>query len=288
MKKLNVYLVRHAESRNNSKNQHDTSSRIQHEPSELRPVSTRESDPALTSRGEAQAEAAAQLLRRITEDEATDRSLKPKRIFVSGFKRALETCAPIATALNIQPELRLDLHEEGGIFEGSRRSSAAELAALPKRHGLTAEGMREVIPSLSGTDVVPIEGWWRGGRETPEEAVSRAQQCAKWLWQLAEDAEPGDGEDGEEEAQAVICVSHGLYMDKLIKALAGLPPGLSSALFLTSNCGYWMIQLRVDHNADNPRVAVLAASNVVDHIPMAIRTGHTMGGVSHCQPSYFP
>ncbi|CAK9113417.1 unnamed protein product, partial [Durusdinium trenchii] len=62
---------------------------------------------------------------------------------------------------------------------------------------------------------------------------------AEWLWKMAE--ERGTEEDaGHDSSGAVVCVTHGLFMDRLIKALAGLDPHLGDMLIMTFNCAYWL------------------------------------------------
>mmetsp|Transcript_32374 Transcript_32374/g.58828 ORF Transcript_32374/g.58828 Transcript_32374/m.58828 type:complete len:329 (+) Transcript_32374:96-1082(+) len=308
---LFVYLVRHAESSNNSRDLHDqrgapsaasstngtTSSggdalsstkrrkteadgvQVQHGDAPTK--SSREPDPCLTSRGRKQAVAVARLLQRIREDPATDPRHRPQQLYTSGFCRALETSKPMVELLKLDPQLQSDLHEEGGVFEGPRRSS--HVVDYPKRYGFSAAEMRKVLPSIIGTESVPEKGWWVGGQETEEESAKRARRCSEWLWKLVEKT---DSSADTAEAGAVVCVTHGLFMDRLIKALSGLQPDLGSVLFMSFNCAYWLVQLRIDPQAPDQRKAVMACCNVVDHVPMSIRTGHSICGISHCQPSY--
>mmetsp|Transcript_3367 Transcript_3367/g.7961 ORF Transcript_3367/g.7961 Transcript_3367/m.7961 type:complete len:331 (+) Transcript_3367:151-1143(+) len=326
VKALYVYLVRHAESKNNSRELHDlrssvnlpttpsasttarafgrggesvaadVSAKIDEEDDKTgqqmaeqsvsllsSPRPSREPDPGLTDRGKSQAEAVARLLRTIRDDPKTEPRLQPRLLFTSGFLRALETCYPIAESLQTAPELHSDLHEEGGVFEGPRRGVRRE--SYPMHHGLNAERMREVLPSLKVTESVPEQGWWPGGVEQPAAATDRAHRCAEWLWKLAEEQGAEESRSSESPG-AVVCVTHGLFMDRLLKALAGLDPHLGSVLFMSFNCAYWLVQLRLNHDEHTPRIAVMAACNVVDHVPMSIRTGHSMCGISHCQPSY--
>ncbi|OLP90477.1 hypothetical protein AK812_SmicGene27953 [Symbiodinium microadriaticum] len=119
--------------------------------------------------------------------------LQPRLLFTSGFLRALETCYPIAESLQTAPELHSDLHEEGGVFEGPRRGVRRE--SYPMHHGLNAQRMCEVLPSLKVTESVPEQGWWPGGVEQPAAATDRAHRCAEWLWKLAE-------EQGAEESRS--------------------------------------------------------------------------------------
>mmetsp|Transcript_69915 Transcript_69915/g.166894 ORF Transcript_69915/g.166894 Transcript_69915/m.166894 type:complete len:328 (+) Transcript_69915:111-1094(+) len=324
VKALYVYLVRHAESKNNSRDLHDVS--VMNLPSplasplasptarHLSPVACegrgvkliklseddstsqqaetdllhsprpgREPDPGLTERGKEQAKAVADLLQKIRDDPKTERRLRPQFVYTSGFLRALETCQPIAESLSLPPQFHSDLHEEGGVFAGPRRG--VRLESYPMHYGMNGGQMCDVLPGLTGTDNVPEQGWWGGGQEAPEEAQLRARRCAEWLWKLAE--ERGANEDYKSESSgAVVCVTHGLFMDRLIKALAGLDPHLGSVIFMSFNCAYWLVQLRLDHDPERPRIAVMAASNVIDHVPMSIRTGHSICGIAHCQPSY--
>lgn len=299
MKALYVYVVRHAESANNFKQVDD---RFLEEvapsakrpcleengkaPEEAaapapaaaprRPASIRMPDPVLTARGHSQAAATGHLFRQLAGDPSTIPRLRPKRIFSSGFSRALQTCRPIAEALELMPELALDLHEEGGVFEGPRRNRQGDYTT---RHGLNGEQMCELLPALRGSDAVESRGWWRGGVETAEEAAERAHRCTEWLWDLLDQQAP-------DEPGAVVCVSHGLFADRWLKALIGLPPAPGALVIMTANCGYWLIGLHLDPAAKLPRQAVLAACNVVDHVPMPIRTGHKIGAYAHCQPSY--
>lgn len=279
-KELNVYILRHAESSNNAKGAHDVrvdgaSPAKKSKVSEAASAKQREPDPALTDRGIAQAEAAARLFSRIAKDPAAALSLRPSRIFVSGLSRALETCVPIARSLSLDPELEMMLHEEGGVFEGPRRGRGD--GQWPQRHGLNAEKMRQLVPNAKGLESVPDKGWWRGDMEDSESVTVRANQCVEWLWSLA---------DAQESPGAIICVSHGLFMDRWLKALLGMNPTDARNWFLTANCAYWLIGLRLDQSAAVPRQTLLLACNVVDHIPMSIRTGHNLAGHSHCQPSY--
>lgn len=306
-KALYVYVVRHGESENNFRDCHDVAGNEAAKspgaapPSKVIKVASgadapgsasgsgntaadanarnlRQCDPGLTKRGQGQADAVARLLRCLADDPATGARLRPGRVFVSGFLRALQTCRPISDALGVQPELLPDLHEEGGVFLGGRHDP--DRHQLPLRHGLTGEQMLQHLPNLQGTDTVPAQGWWRGGCETSEECAARAQRCAQFLWSLT-DTSTGDIRDG-----AVVCVTHGLFMDRLLKAFMGLPPTTASVRLMTANCAYWLLVLREEPTSTVPRHVVVAAANVIDHVPMSIRTGHKMSGFSHCQPSY--
>lgn len=281
---LHFYLVRHAESANNSKGHHDEAGDKAAEPAakRARPTSGgREPDPPLTEKGWAQARAAGHVFRQIAGDSATCPDLRPSQLYVSGFKRALQTCSSLATALDLKPKLALDIHEAGGIFLGSRKEqgrNGSDGTMLSPVHGLSADEMQELMPGLACPEGLPDVGWWRGGYEVETDFKARAQRCAEWMWTMVEDngVEPG----------AVVCVTHGLFLDYWLKALLGMPVTHKGAGFLTANAAYWLVQLEVDPDSSERHVTVLAA-NVVDHVPMAVRTGHSLGsGVKHTQPSY--
>eukprot|EP00435_Cladocopium_sp_Y103_P071428 s182_g37.t1 len=244
-------------------------------------------EPKVESAPPKEAEAASAASAASAPSEKTSRQeisvLRPSFVYTSGFQRALETCYPIAESLNLPPRFHQDLHEEGGVFEGPRRGIRRE--SYPLHFGMNSNQMCQVLPGLQGTENIPEQGWWVGGQEPPNDAQRRANRCAEWLWKMAEE-QGCDEAFPEESSGAVVCVTHGLFMDRLIKALAGLDPHLGSMLIMTSNCAYWLVQLRIDHDENTPRIAVMAACNVVDHVPMSIRTGHSICGIAHCQPSY--
>ncbi|CAK0886927.1 unnamed protein product, partial [Prorocentrum cordatum] len=107
MKRLCVYLIRHAESENNARGDHDVSGSDTpgdagcddgvSSPAAKR-AKTRQADPGLTEQGHAQARAVGQLLRRLQTDEKTRPEQRPRLLFASGFKRALQTCRHVSEA----------------------------------------------------------------------------------------------------------------------------------------------------------------------------------------------
>lgn len=319
---LNVYFVRHAESLNNANQHHDerpdeasgqpglngtTTSEASAEcPLKKRKVSkTRRPDPGLSNRGFLQSKALAHFFSCLAEDPSTHSSLRPRRLFTSGFRRSLQTCQAVAGLLNLEPELAADIFEEGGVFHGSRAACPADSRqGHPLAHGLNASEMLQLLPCLKGADVVPDRGWWRGGQEAKEDTQSRAQACAEWLWDMCREragncAVPESpsacATNGKEAAAtadsgdpgAIVLITHGLFLDRLLKALIGMPPMSDRAVFLTANCAYWLLRLQLvpDGEAQRRRAALMAC-NVVDHVPMHIRTGHSLGSWYHVPPSY--
>ena len=102
------------------------------------------------------------------------------------------------------------------------------------------------------------------------------------MWQLVESVAPG------QDAPAVIVVSHGLFYDRLLKSLLDLDPLADDKLFLTANCAYWLVQLDSYNSPDgsNKKRMSLLTSNDVGHVPMSVRTGHSMQGVKYRSKSY--
>ncbi len=88
---VDLYLVRHAQSRNNAQ-----------------PVELRVEDPALTDLGHEQAR---RLAERVTR-------LRLTKLFTSPFRRALQTAEHVRLATGLIPEVRIDLHEKGGCVSG--------------------------------------------------------------------------------------------------------------------------------------------------------------------------
>eukprot|EP00929_Paragymnodinium_shiwhaense_P057019 TRINITY_DN28538_c0_g1_i1.p1 TRINITY_DN28538_c0_g1~~TRINITY_DN28538_c0_g1_i1.p1 ORF type:complete len:360 (+),score=55.95 TRINITY_DN28538_c0_g1_i1:112-1080(+) len=291
------YLVRHAESDNNANQHNDNSEQVPADVGSTPPAKkARQADPGLSSRGLAQADSVARLLKRLAECE--DPTFRPSRIYTSAFLRALQTTQPIAEALDAGVALQLDVGENGGIFDGPRSCyTNGEVHSLPHKYGLCGPRIRSLLPAVEGACQLPEEGWWKGGCETLQETRVRVKCVVDWMWDLvAAEPQPGDKDAAAaDDRGAVVVVTHGAFMDGLFKALFGCEVnGGTQAMFLTANCGYWLLKLEIPDEKDKPtkdgqrpprRVAVLAA-NVVDHVPTAFRTGHTMNGVHHCPPSF--
>ena len=88
---MELYLIRHAQSENNAQ-----------------PEEQRVEDPALTAMGRRQAG--------LLADWIT--SLNLTRLITSPFLRTLETTEAIRQATRLTPEVRVQLHEQGGCYRG--------------------------------------------------------------------------------------------------------------------------------------------------------------------------
>ncbi len=96
-----LYLVRHGESANNAL-----------------PESKRVNDPALTKLGMAQAD---NLGQRFHDHVVAGNNID--LILTSPFLRTLQTIKPTAKALGMRPEIRSQLYEVGGCFDGFQKGS---------------------------------------------------------------------------------------------------------------------------------------------------------------------
>ncbi|MCB0086219.1 MAG: histidine phosphatase family protein, partial [Caldilineaceae bacterium] len=128
------------------------------------------------------------------------------KLFASPMLRTLQTALPISKALKLQPEVWIDIHEHGGIFHGNPRKGPVAYLS-----GMTRSEMEEQFAGYQLPDTITEEGWWPGGYEEMEECYTRATRVAEtlreWAPEMAEDR--------------IALVSHGTFLDALIKALLG-------------------------------------------------------------------
>ena len=176
--RMTLYLIRHGQSQNNA--QGDADNRV--------------ADPPLTETGHEQA-------RRVAEHLKTAGEYHIARLFCSAMLRTLQTTAPIAEALGLQPEIWLDVHEEGGIWRDDGNGPVGHA-------GLTRRDIETQFPGFAIPDGVNAAGWWRRPKETIEEARDRALRVARSLR-----AQSGTA-DGD-----VAVVTHGAFANVLVQAL---------------------------------------------------------------------
>lgn len=140
---MELFLIRHAQSANNAK-----------------PEEQRVPDPAITEIGEQQA---AHLAARVA-------TLNLTRLITSPFLRTLQTTEPVRKATGLVPEVRIQLHEQGGCYSGHLPSTKVGRPGLNRAEIEQQFPGFEIEPSLDG------EGWWRSQPyETYEQARSRAR-----------------------------------------------------------------------------------------------------------------
>ncbi|MDP6777445.1 MAG: histidine phosphatase family protein [Candidatus Latescibacteria bacterium] len=193
---MELYFIRHGESFNNA----------------LEDPTRRMCDPPLTMRGREQAKlVAAHLNGGQPEGEDDSPALAQQnrrgygigRIICSAMLRTMETTAPIAEALQIRPEVWLDLHEQYGIWQDTGDGRGP--VGYP---GLKRKEAESRFPDYDLPDAFAETGWWNRPVETEEEWLARAERVA---------AELRNRFGGTEEKIAL--VSHGGFGNYLIHAL---------------------------------------------------------------------
>ena len=175
-----VLLIRHAQSVNNSL-----------------PEEQRSDDPGLTELGREQSR---RLAARLV-------GWQPERLLTSAFRRTLETTAAVAEATGLQPEVVVDLHEQGGCQAG------ASPEVYEGRAGLTRDEIVDQFGDWVLPESIDEEGWWKCRRwERPDEAEERARRVAADLV----------GRFGDLQTKVAV-VTHGMFKPILVSALLGRP-----------------------------------------------------------------
>lgn len=235
---LRVYIIRHAQSANNA----------------LADQSQRHYDPPLTLLGNEQAERLAQHLaagdsRDMEVDIRSGYSVQMNtsgfgitHLYTSAMYRALQTTQQIARALDMRPDIWLDIHEEGGVYleeSGTRHGKAGKTRAEIERE----------FPTFQMPDEIGDEGWWGAARgyETRADAFTRAGRVATELRNRVKSDD------------VLALITHGTFSDRLLKAL----------LNQTDSSGYYYMQYntgitRVEF-LDSMRVLV-RYTNRIDHL----------------------
>lgn len=249
---MRLYIIRHGESANNAL----ASVRDYDEY-----MTTRSPDPPLTDVGRIQADRIAAHLAADCHPENGEAPLGDGRqggyniqyLFCSAMLRALETAFPIGRALGLEPEVWLDIHEHGGIFFGNPRNDSG-VASYP---GLSRQAIVEQFPGFK----VPLEisetGWWSGGYEEIECCEARALHVAQTLRSWAAD---------RYNTANIALVSHGTFVDRLLKALFGQDLDTRQVFFQHYNTAV----TRVDFRPDGP--LVLRYLNRTQHLPPELTT----------------
>ena len=202
---MKLFLIRHAQSVNNSLA----------ETIEMNDyLAQRVPEPPITALGERQAALVAQHLQheqypelhQDRHDDGQSTGYGITQLFCSPMLRTLQTTRPISTALGLRPEIWIDIHEHGGIFRGNPRLN--DVAGFP---GLTRSEIMAQYPDYVLADGITEKGWWVGDYEEMEGCYARATKVAATLrsWATAR------------EGERIALVSHGTFLDALIKALFG-------------------------------------------------------------------
>lgn len=246
---MRLYLVRHAQSVNNA----------------LAAVGSSEDrvfDPPLTEIGLQQADLVAQHLQD-TMDMPPDRREEPfglTHLYCSAMTRSLQTTKPIAAALGLSAEVWIDIHEIGGLF----LNDASGIKGFP---GLTRSQIETDFPGTIMPDTITEDGWWdaASGRETLDAFISRSIRVALALRERATSYE------------RIALVTHGAFMDALVKALLERSPQSPDAMFFVHyNTSITRFDFGPDAIYDGADVRSerlrLHYMNRVAHLPHELRT----------------
>jgi 2,3-bisphosphoglycerate-dependent phosphoglycerate mutase len=181
----------------------------------------RSPDPPLTDLGVRQAEALARYLveaQRQTAHLREEQGLNADRyaftrIYCSPMLRAMQTAQPIREALGITPQVWIEIHEHGGLFE--QQTGIDNEETILNCPGLGRAEILTQFPDYVLPKAITDKGWWTQGREEITACYARAIAVARNLRQMAE----------ESEDERIALISHGTFIDALLKALLNQLPG---------------------------------------------------------------
>lgn len=207
---MQLYIIRHAQSYNNA----------------LANFKDRICDPPLTELGHQQAAAVADYLARGVHPEQkfggdaeatgvrTVLGAGITRLYCSAMHRSLQTAHAIGRALSLNPEVWLDIHEAGGIY--LEHEDERGIVGYP---GKTRGEILAEFPNVTLPDAVTEDGWWNvdDGQEDWPTCQGRAIRVAYRLRAWAASEARAD--------ECVAMVSHGGFMEVLLKALFNQLPG---------------------------------------------------------------
>jgi broad specificity phosphatase PhoE len=240
---MKLFIIRHAQSENNVHEGKDYEAYMRN----------RVVDPSITALGFKQAERVAQHLaaqehaEHVHENGEEGSGYRFTHIFASPMLRCLQTALPISKALNIAPEVWVDIHEQGGMFLGNPRTGE-DLRFFP---GMTRNEIEAQFTGYRIPETISDSGWWTGGHEEHTECEQRAERVAIHLRKMA--AEMADAR--------VAIVSHGTFSDRLVKALVGLPTNTSQCYFTHYNTAITRVDFWGEGNA------FVRYLNRVQHLP---------------------
>ncbi len=208
---MQLYLIRHAQSQNNAL-----------------PEEERVEDPGLTELGHQQAKALGKWIA----------SLKLTRLITSPFRRTLLTTEPIRQATSLIPEVRTDLHEQGGCYAGH------DFSTKVGRPGMTRCEIEESFSGYRVADNIDGQGWWKS---KPYESWEAARLRAA---RLLEDTRREFAHTDER----VACIMHA---DIKLLFLSELQPELLDCPWNTS-----ITEVEFTENS-----SILRQFNRIEHLP---------------------
>ena len=224
---MQVYLIRHAQSENNvlsADNMH-----------------RRKVDPDLTELGYQQRDVLAEYL--------SSADFEITHLYTSAMYRSLLTTQPLGDALDINPQLWLDLHENGGLFQHRNGHTSGF-------HGMTRAAIQGAFPGFGLPDALTEKGWYDAslGQEPETHRVFRGIKVAQAL------------KERSHSDQVVALVSHAGFLDVLLKAIFGqLPSRPRTMRYYHDNTAI----TRIDYQRSR---TLLNFMNRVEHLPAGLRS----------------
>ena len=237
---MKLFIIRHAQSSNNKLGE-----TVQFDDY----MAQRDPEPPLTDLGHQQAALVAEHL---AGDLHPERKQEGQggyaftKLFCSPMLRTLQTAWPISRALGVQPEIWIDIHEQGGIFRGNPHNGD-HIVGLP---GVTRRQLTDQFPGYVAPTALTDNGWWFADYEDDTHCRARATRVAETLRHWAQ----------EMPDERVALVSHGTFAADLIRALLGLP-----ADHRASYSHYNTAITRIDFLPDG--YLVLRYLNRIQHLP---------------------
>jgi len=265
---MRVYLVRHAQSENN----------VLAAPG--LDCAERSADPGVTARGRRQIDALEARFARARAENGAKRIA----LYASPMRRCLLTANAMARGMQTRAEVMVDAHEHGGCFRGARgrddadgdaSGDASRTSRAIGERGMTRDEIEREFDGVDASDVRTI-GWWDASRgcETVAEAQTRASGVARYLMDKARAMA-----NKKEEEMDVCIVTHGMFIDMLLKTLFDVPRtrGKQGALFCSQNACVHELHFDIAEDGDTVGLRVF---NDVTHIPEEARSGGTVDGLS--------
>lgn len=200
---MRLYIIRHAQSVNNALME-DQEKRVQ--------------DPPLTDIGHQQTAHLAEYFKlsenletRVTlsMDDPARNTYHPYEIthlYCSPMHRALQTARPIGEALNLTPEVWIDIHEHGGIW-------LQKEGVITGYGGMTRSQILAEFPGYVLPEEITEAGWWK-----PEDGLEDISLCHARAMRVAAALKSRAIDEASKDDQVAIVV-HGTFIDSLLKAL---------------------------------------------------------------------
>lgn len=272
-KKLDLFLVRHAESTNNVLN--GTLKGSKNLEKDL--MYARQADCGISPRGKEQL----QQLTAYIKSGGWNMILnnRPTTFYSSPMLRCLETAHALTSGMNasnnslenaVIVNVKKDLYEVGGCY-GLDESGQVNV-------GLCGSTSAEIEKNYSNFKCLPgmEAGWYdKPLKETKDEFNIRVGGIAEWLWGLVEETNVDvDSEEEKRGSNQAVLVVHGHLITTLMNYLLFKEP--KSCLFVHHNTGITHIQLTVLNGKD--RVGAVQYSNNTDHL----HSPHPLSAAGQC------